>query len=110
MRTYLATLHRRAPAHKKRFALATSFCVTLLIFSIWSLVKFGPEKSEVIAERPNNSFTPDSVSPFESLGANISTSFQALKEQFSKAKVGLEAIDVKTEYSAVRNEALNNGQ
>lgn len=43
MKKYLSTLHQKPHHHKKRFALLASSLVTLSIFGIWSLVKFGAE-------------------------------------------------------------------
>lgn len=102
MRTYLATIHRRTDHHKKRFALATSASFTLLIFSIWAVVNFSPNDRTPVVARDESEITP-----VESLGASASASWQGLKNQFNKAKSGLESIDVNNTYTSVRNDALN---
>ncbi|MEK7175863.1 MAG: hypothetical protein AAB695_00620 [Patescibacteria group bacterium] len=67
MRKYLATLHKRPPHHKKRFALLTSGAFTLLIFAIWVLVNFGQgEATPAAAEK-----SLEVVSPLESIKNNF---------------------------------------
>ncbi|MEK7227438.1 MAG: hypothetical protein AAB641_00925 [Patescibacteria group bacterium] len=68
MRKYLATLHKRPPHHKKRFALLTSGAFTLLIFAVWALVNFGEgDETPAAAEK-----SLEVINPLESLKNNFS--------------------------------------
>jgi hypothetical protein len=77
--SYFSTLHRQPVEHKKRFALFVSSAVTIFIFGIWSLVKFGGG-GEVVAQDKNT----NENSPFESFTSNMASSFQALKDSFKE--------------------------
>lgn len=85
MNKYISTLHTKSPSHKKRFALLTSAGVTLLIFTVWSLVKFSPE-SVVVRETsgPVNlalaSTANVSFSPFDNLVSGFKSVWQSLQD------------------------------
>ena len=115
MKQYLRTIHQRSPAHKKRFALAVSGCVTLTIFGVWSFVVFG-NKNPILAENPNPSVAVVSVSadnsnvssPFDDISSGIAGVFEAIKNQFGQVKQSVNSIDVQNKYEEVRNQALTN--
>lgn len=84
--SYLSTLHRQPAVHKKRFALFVSGTITLFIFGVWSLVNFGGDGG-VIARKAN--MNTAEVSPLESFGTNVASSFSALKDSFVELKTTL---------------------
>ncbi|MCR4279441.1 MAG: hypothetical protein NUV78_01745 [Candidatus Zambryskibacteria bacterium] len=104
MRTYLATLHQRPPAHKKRFALLTSGIFTLLIFSIWALATFGvtneatPASANTAVTQPN---------PFGSLFRGFAVSFQSLIGNMGELKESLEVVNYEAQNSAGSTNTLN---
>ncbi len=79
--SYFSTLHRQPPEHKRFFAIFVSGAITVFIFGIWSLVKFGGG-AEVVAQNENI----NEVGPFESFSSNIAGSLQALKDSFVELK------------------------
>lgn len=93
MRTYLTTLHEKPDSHKKRFAFLVSAGCTLLIFSLWSLVKFGSPGLQ--ADTTTNTATLvaagskelpdkiDTVTPFEDFKSGLDSSLKAIKSTFS---------------------------
>ncbi len=94
MRRYLATLHKQPEHHQKRFALLVSGVATLFIFTIWCFAKFGAPNTEVVATTPADTST-NAESPLESLKANAQSALSSMSSEFSKAKQGLESVDVK---------------
>lgn len=109
MHQYLATLHERPHHHKQRFAMLVSGCVTLLIFALWLTFRFGSDN--VVAQTPaaeTQETTVNAVSPLDTMKANASDAWQLLQGEFSKAKDGLQSVDVENSYTQVRNDALNN--
>ena len=82
MRKYLATLHKRSPHHKKRFALLTSGAFTLSLFAVWALVNFGEgEATPAAAEK-----SLEVVSPFDSLKNEAQAGFSSLRKSFDGLK------------------------
>lgn len=97
MRAYLATLHRRPPHHRKQFAFLVSASFTLLLFTLWSIVKFGGPNVEVADSQRSNVLPATEVTPVEMLRANASESWSALLEQLEKAKIGLDSLNIESE-------------
>lgn len=85
MRHYLATLHKKPDHHKRRFALLVSGSVTVLIFTVWALVTFGPQGSWA-----DNSKTSErahqEVGPLESIRMNVSSSLDSIQYSFEGLK------------------------
>ena len=102
MRKYLTTLHTRSNRHKKRFALLVSSFFTLFIFGMWSLVNFGTSPS-VVAEKEK----VNEIGPFQSIRANLASSFDALNASFDDLKTGFQSIDVNDKYQEMRDNALD---
>ena len=114
MRKYLATIHQRSPAHKKRFALLVSGGTTLIIFALWALVVFGGQSIQTsdnsnavtVATAPVvNSNTP---SPFDDVKGGVANVFEALKNQFDQVKQSATSIDIQNKYNEARDQALSN--
>ena len=76
MRQYLATLHKKSPSHKKRFALMVSGGFTLFVFSLWFVAQNTPE---VIS-------TPKEITPIQSLTATVVGSLDKIAESFSELR------------------------
>ena len=114
MRTYLETIHTRSDTHKKRFAFLTSFGITLIIFSIWTLVKFSPFSStETIATDNTNlntgsENTANAIAPLDNLASGVKESYTSLKNQFNSVKGSVRTVNLDTEYEKMRTDALNN--
>ena len=94
MRKYLANLHQKPEAHKKRFAFVTSACVTLIIFAIWGAVNFGPAQA---ANQPMANQNFKEVSPVESLGSSMASTLEALGEAWQELKNGFGGVEFKSE-------------
>ena len=93
MRTYLATLHKRSPEHKKRFAFLTSLIFTLSIFTIWSVVKFDTQDAEIVREtRPITRQVVTDVTPLDTLKMSFAAAFASLRDN-DEVKKGLEVIN-----------------
>ena len=113
MRHYLSTLQTKPDHHKRWFAFLSSSTITLLIFGIWSLTTFGINSvnTKVVAESgssPTVSTQSEAeVSPFESLRMNLSTSFEAFRNNFGALKSGLKSVDIEAEYKEMRDSALD---
>jgi hypothetical protein len=115
MRTYLSTIHQRSEAHKKRFALVVSGGVTMIIFSIWTLVNFG--HGGVLAQNDQQPTTDNrqqdktsEVSPLESIGASVSESFNSLKRAWSDLKTGMDELgdfDLNESYEEMKDRTIN---
>ncbi len=116
MRTYISTLHQRSDGHKKRFALAVSGGVTMIIFSIWTLVNFG--QGGVLAQNENELVNSNSqkvaevseVSPLESIGASVSSSFAALKKAWGDLTTGMDQLgdfDINGSYEEMKERTIN---
>ncbi|OHA91201.1 MAG: hypothetical protein A2758_01875 [Candidatus Zambryskibacteria bacterium RIFCSPHIGHO2_01_FULL_49_18] len=88
MRTYLSTLHKRSPAHKKRFAMLTSGGFTLLIFAVWAMVTFPPSGlADPTAQMSGGNVAKvNDANPFGSLMRGLEASFENLKESFGELK------------------------
>ncbi len=116
MRTYLSTLHEKSDSHKKRFALLVSGGATMIIFTIWSLVNFG--NGGVLAQNENDLVNSESkrvatvseVSPLESIGASVSSSFAALGEAWDTLKDGMDELgdfDINASYEEMKERSIN---
>jgi len=79
MKKYLSELHTKPHHHKKRFALAVSGSVTLLIFAVWAVVRFGdvPQIAKENSGPVNLAATVES-SGFEQIIDGIESSWQSL--------------------------------
>lgn len=112
MRTYLRTIHKRSDAHKKRFALLSSAAITLIIFGVWSTLRFSPAvaTSDTVATSdsvyPQNE-TANAVTPISNITAGIADSFKALKDQFNSVKGDVKSVNLDSQYTQIRNEAVN---
>lgn len=104
MRKYLSELHKKSDHHKRNFAIFTSGTVTLIIFSIWSMVNFS-DKSELALKDQNNRITEE-VGPLESMRMNVASSLEAIKGGFGGIKEGVEGINLELEYREMRDGAL----
>jgi hypothetical protein len=94
MRKYLATLHQRPDHHKRRFALLTSGVVTLSIFIIWSLVRFGSMTSSNVADsQPNTAAVATSITPLQAIGSSIATAWASITSEFSSANSAIKSIN-----------------
>lgn len=92
MRAYLSTIHTRSDQHKKRFSLAVSGGITLIIFGIWAFVHFGVEPAKVadagsaqtgLVPAGQDLQTANAVTPFEALGGSIGDAWKSLKSEAS---------------------------
>ncbi len=108
IKKYLATLHTKPEHHKKRFSFLVAASFTLLIFTVWSSVKFGDTSSTVArveeVEEPRN----EAMSPLDGLRASLSDGWSLVKGEMDKASQGLESVDIQNSYSDIRNDALSN--
>jgi len=95
MRTYLATLHKKSPSHKKRFALITSGTFTLLIFAIWALATFGPSTFGTMdsGQEASANQAVGEANPFGSLLRGVGAGFKALTGEVDELKNGLEVVN-----------------
>lgn len=84
MRRYLATLHKRPPHHKKRFAFMVSAVSVLFIFAIWALVTFGADG--IMAREVTENKVHQEVGPFESLRMGLASSFMTLRETIDQLR------------------------
>ena len=104
MDSYLEKLHRQPDHHKKRFALLASGTITLFIFGVWSLATFGmsgfKSNEEIVAKS-------DEVSPFQSIRTNLASSFEALRNSFGGLKSSIESVNLESEYTEMRDNALD---
>lgn len=114
MKKYLSTIHQRSPAHKRRFALLVSGGVTLIIFSIWSLVVFG-NGNAIVANQPSDlsgptvvENNPNTVSPFDDVKGGIANSIDAVKQQFDQIKQAVGSVNLQNKYQETRDQALTN--
>ena len=88
MRKYLATLHKRSDAHKKRFALLTSGSITLVIFAFWGLATFGP--NALAKQEETKKFKE--VGPLESIQASVSESWSEIRNNFGNLQTEMRKI------------------
>ena len=122
MRKYLSTIHERPESHKKRFAFAVSGGVTLMIFAIWTMVNFGnggvlaqetepTSNTELIAGRAQDGAAQVAeVSPLQSIGASVSSTWGALGEAWGELKgslSGLSDVDLGAEYEALKESTID---
>ena len=107
MQKYLTDLPGRSDEHKRRFALFVSSGLTLFIFAIWSLVRFGIPASEqaIVAENYEAEEARDESEMFERLGTGVSAAYLSLKERFID---GFSSININEEYEEMRREGLDN--
>ncbi|MDB5194784.1 MAG: hypothetical protein JWN50_798 [Parcubacteria group bacterium] len=111
VRKYLAGMHTRPEHHKKRFALAVSGSATLLIFTLWTLARFGAGGTpDTVAQTPVSDTSSSALSPVASLKASAVDAWSTITGQIDKAKQGLQSVDLQNSYTEVRNDALNNQQ
>ncbi len=103
MRTYLSTLHKRSPTHKKHFALLVSGGFTLSIFTIWAAVNFG---GGAAATASANKSVAD-ANPFGSLMRGLDASFESLKESLGGMKKEVESVDIGSGYQEMKNNTLD---
>jgi hypothetical protein len=79
MRKYLKELPNKSRGHRKRFALLASGGFTLLVFVIWSAVKFDrvPEVADTTGP-VNLAAVSEAAPPFETIFSGIKSYWQAL--------------------------------
>ncbi|MDO8505191.1 MAG: hypothetical protein Q7S48_01250 [bacterium] len=110
MEKFLAKLHQKSDYQKKQFALLASGTITLFIFGVWSLSTFGVNET-VIATKDGVQNVPQStkseIGPLQSLRSNLASAIEALKSNFGEIKHSFETINVETEYTEMRDGALN---
>ena len=111
MREYLATLHTRPHHHKKRFALLVSGAITLSIFAVWLFVNYGAG-APAAPSAPKSGQAASLVQvkemgPFESIGASVSSSFQAISEGFSALTQSWGGVSVQNGYQDMKAKTLN---
>ncbi len=104
MRKYLSQLHRRSDRHKKNFALFVSGVVTIIIFSVWSMVNFGGNAE--LAKKVENNQPVNEVSPLNSMRSNLGSSLEAVKNSLNGIKQGVNDINLELEYREMRDNAL----
>lgn len=107
MKKYLNNLYNKPDHHKKRFALLASGTITLIIFGFWSLTVFPQTAQEQIAQETTESVAVKEVSPFESIGMNLASSLEALKNSLEELKNGIGSVDIEAEYEKLRESSLN---
>ena len=107
MRTYLSTLHKRSPSHKKRFAFLASGGFTLLIFAVWATVNFGGNPSTSSGQAASVNKSVESANPFGSFLRGIESSFEGLKDSFAGLKEGIESIELESGFEEMRDNTLN---
>lgn len=105
MKKYISEIHTKSPAHKKRFALAVSGGITLIIFGVWSFVKFSDmSNSKVVAE---NQIAPAAeIAPVDNLRTGIANSFNALKDSINGVKDAVKSVNLQGEYQNIKKETL----
>jgi hypothetical protein len=107
MRTYLENLHKKSPAHKKRFALLASGSFTLLIFAIWATVNFGSLSTSSGQATASANQATQEVNPFGSLMRGIGASFDSLRGSVGELKEGLEVVNFETGFREMRDNTLD---
>ncbi|MDO8569185.1 MAG: hypothetical protein Q7R89_00105 [bacterium] len=110
MRKYLAELHKKSDHHKKQFAFLASGTITLFIFGVWSLSTFGMNEEVIVKGdglSTGSKVAESEVSPFQSFRSNLASSLEALRNNFDELKRGFKTINLETEYTEMRNGALN---
>jgi hypothetical protein len=108
MRTYLENLHKKSPAHKKRFALLTSGTFTLVIFAIWATVNFGSAGLGQSGATASANQATQEVNPFGSLMRGIGASFQSLRGSVDELKGSLEMVNFEAGFQEMRDNTINN--
>jgi len=117
MKKYLSTIHQRSTAHKKRFALAVSGSITLIIFGLWSLIVFGDnspkvvqtsDNSVVISNQTDNSNAVPTISPFDGIKDGVANVFSAIKNQVEQLTHTAGSINIQNKYNEARDQALSN--
>ncbi|MFZ2049012.1 MAG: hypothetical protein WAV25_01820 [Minisyncoccia bacterium] len=105
MKKYLSEIHTKSPEHKKKFALSVSLGITLIIFGIWSLVKWSDlSKKDVVVE--NSQPIADEITPISNLTSGIANSLEAIKTTATDLKNSVNQVNLQNQYENIRNEAL----
>ncbi len=120
MRKYLSTIHQRSDTHKKNFAFAVSGGTTLMIFAIWTMVNFGnggvmaQGNQQPTTNNPqlatNNSQLVAEVSPLQSIGASVSSTFDAIGRAWGEMKNsfgGVSDFDLNASYEEMKGKTIN---
>jgi hypothetical protein len=108
MRKYLSTIHTRSDKHKKNFALAVSSGVTLTIFALWTFINFG--NGGVVAQQEvETRVSKNEVSPLESMGASLGSSWAAIRETWGEftGSFGEVEVDVDSAYEEMKTRTIN---
>lgn len=118
MRKYLSTIHQRSDTHKRHFAFAVSGGTTLMIFAIWTMVNFG--NGGVLANNDQAPMTNEQlgyrgaevaeVSPLQSVGASVSSAFDAVGRAWGELKgslSGLDDFDLNSSYEEMKGKTIN---
>lgn len=106
MKKYISSLHTKSPAHKKRFALLVSGSITLIIFGIWSFVKFSDLSNPNTVADTNLSQDSAEITPINSLTSGIANSLEAIKSTFSDLKNNVQSVNLQSQYDNMKKEAL----
>jgi hypothetical protein len=113
MQRYFATLHKRTPAYKKRFALLVSSSFTLFIFGVWSFANFGGETRDVVAVKSRSSVEETLAvgdvkeeSPFKLIRENLASSIDGIGALWGNLTSGVKSVDLEAEYNELRGGAL----
>jgi hypothetical protein len=110
MRKYLATLHEKPDHHKKRFAFAVSSTFTMLLFVVWTVVKFGTPGLHVAKTEKQDLYVANQteVSPLGTLKASVQDAWEGITNGVKEIKDSARSVDVKGSYEDIRSDALGN--
>ncbi len=88
MKDYLKEIHTKPHHHKKRFAFLVSGSTTLLIFAVWSLVRFGgePQIARDVTSGPVQLAATIESGVIGDAWDGVKSSFSSLKNLFSDDK------------------------
>lgn len=104
MKKYLAEIHTKSPKHKRKFALAVSLGVTLIIFGVWMFVKFS-DLSNSNTEDNTNTQTAE-ITPINNLTSGIANSLEAIKSTVGELKNAVNPTNLQNQYNNMKNQAL----
>lgn len=105
MKKYLSEIHTKSPEHKKKFALSVSLGITLIIFGIWSLVKWSDlANKDVVTE--NSQPIVDEITPISNLTNGIANSLEAIKTTAVELKNSVNQANLQNQYENMKKEAL----